>query len=71
MTDGVNFYHSVGVKFKQLGSDCVLTIEEWRARGFTLAPIELQEVDVDVRKRDTVSEDKEGDRVSERNVEDE
>lgn len=71
MTDGVNFYHSVGDKFKQLNSNCALTIEEWRARGFTLAPVELQEVDVDVRERDTVQKDTESDGLSERDSEDE
>ena len=65
MTDGVNFYHAVGDKFNQLNSDCALTIEEWRARGFTLAPVELQEVEVDVRERNTIQEDTESDGVSE------
>lgn len=69
MTDGVNFYHKVGEGFKQLHSDCVLSIEEWGARGFSLTPV--QEAVKNVRKRNTVQKDTESDGVSERDSEDE
>ena len=71
MTDGVNFYHKVGEGFKQLHSDCVLSVEEWGARGFSLTPVQEAVKNVRKRKRNTVQKDTESDRVSERDSEDE